>query len=134
METISRYALTFLVNSLWQPALIVAPATLGRRLMAKSAAAHRHIVWAAALIASVLLPLTSIRVSQRGAPMQVTVSYAAPWPAPPAAASSGNSTNPPPGAARAESIGFARTGAAILLRAARCCFFSSGSRTSPLRA
>lgn len=115
METISRYVLTFLVNSLWQPALIGALAILGCRLMAKSPAAHRHIVWTAALIASVLLPLSSIRVSHRGAPMQVTVSYAPQSPAPPAAASSSDSMNAARGAARADSIGFARRGAEILL-------------------
>lgn len=63
METISRTLLTFLLNSLWQILLIGAVAALASRLMRQGPASHRHAVWAAALFASVLLPLASVRNS-----------------------------------------------------------------------
>src|SRR5436190_1739719 len=61
METISRSLLTFLLNSLWQIPLATAVAALACRLMRNSPASHRHLVWVAALVASVLLPIASMR-------------------------------------------------------------------------
>ena len=64
MEMISRFLLTFLLNSLWQIPLVAAVAALACRLMRNGPAAHRHAVWVAALAAAVLLPLGSIRREQ----------------------------------------------------------------------
>jgi beta-lactamase regulating signal transducer with metallopeptidase domain/tetratricopeptide (TPR) repeat protein len=61
METISRYLLTFLVNSLWQIPLVAAIAWLACRCLGKSSASQWHAVWVAALAASLLLPAASIR-------------------------------------------------------------------------
>jgi TonB family protein len=61
METISRFLLTFLLNSLWQIPLVAAVAALACRLMRNGPAAHRHAVWVAGLAAAVLLPLGSTR-------------------------------------------------------------------------
>lgn len=61
METISRYLLTFLVNSLWQIPLLAAIAWLAGRGLRKSPASHSHAVWVTALAASLLLPAASIR-------------------------------------------------------------------------
>src|SRR5437763_1126775 len=49
METISRFLLTFLLNSLWQIPLTAAVASLTGWLMRHSPASHRHIVCVAAL-------------------------------------------------------------------------------------
>ena len=65
METISRSLLTFLLNSLWQVPLPAAVAALACRLMRNGPASHRHAVWVAALAASVLLPLASVRPAPR---------------------------------------------------------------------
>jgi beta-lactamase regulating signal transducer with metallopeptidase domain len=67
METISRYLLTFLLNSLWQIPLIAAVAALACRLMRNGPPGHRHSVWVAALLAAVLLPLASVRSAERAA-------------------------------------------------------------------
>ena len=64
METISRSLLTFLLNSLWQIPLAALVAALACRLMRRGPASHRHAVWVAALVASVLLPLASVRTGQ----------------------------------------------------------------------
>lgn len=61
MESISRHLLNFLLNSLWQVPLIALVATLVDRLLRRGPAAHRHLVWVAALIASVAVPLASTR-------------------------------------------------------------------------
>ena len=63
METISRSLLTFLLNSLWQVPVAVAVAALACRCMRRVPASHRHAVWVAALAASVLLPLASMRTA-----------------------------------------------------------------------
>ncbi|HWB85921.1 MAG TPA: TonB family protein [Bryobacteraceae bacterium] len=63
METISRALLTFLLNSLWQIALVAGIAALACRWMRNGPAAHRHMVWVAALIAALLLPAASVRRS-----------------------------------------------------------------------
>lgn len=67
METISRYLLTFLLNSLWQIPAISAVAALVCRMMHNGPANHRHAVWVAALLAAVLLPLASVRSAERAA-------------------------------------------------------------------
>jgi TonB family protein len=61
METISRDLLTFLLNSLWQVTLAAAVAAGACRVMRKGPASHRHAVWVAALLASVMLPVASLR-------------------------------------------------------------------------
>jgi TonB family protein len=63
METISRALLTFLLNSLWQVPVAVAVAALACRCMRHVPAGHRHAVWVAALAASVLLPVASMRTA-----------------------------------------------------------------------
>ena len=60
METLSRRVLTFLLNALWQVTLLALVAALGARLLRKSPARYRHIVWVMALGASLPLPLGSM--------------------------------------------------------------------------
>lgn len=67
METISHSLLTFLLNSLWQIPVIAGAAAVACRLMRNGPAGHRHAVWVAALAASVLLPLASVRSAGRDA-------------------------------------------------------------------
>ena len=61
MEIISRILLTFLLNSLWQVPIAAAVAALACRAMRNAPARHRHAVWAAALVAALLVPLASVR-------------------------------------------------------------------------
>jgi beta-lactamase regulating signal transducer with metallopeptidase domain len=79
METINWYLLTFLLNALWQIPVIAGGAALAARLLRHGPANHRHVVWVAALIASVALPVvsTSTVTSQRTTSIAFTV------PAPP---------------------------------------------------
>ena len=64
METISHCLLTFLLNSVWQIPLVTLIAALVCRLMRNNPAGHRHMVWVAALLAAVLLPLASVYSAQ----------------------------------------------------------------------
>src|SRR5260370_30930086 len=92
MESISRSLLTFLLNSLWQIPVAAAVAALACRLMRRGPASHRHAVWVAALAASVLLPVASMRSGPQTPTPQFAASLAA---APP-----GNSAVSPLRAAR----------------------------------
>ena len=76
METISRSLLTFVLNSLWQIPLAAAVAALACRFMRNGPASHRHAVWVAALAASLLLPLASIRPRETAAPPQFDAALA----------------------------------------------------------
>ena len=67
METLSRYLLTFLFNSLWQISVIACVAALACRLMRNGPASHRHAVWVAALLLAFVMPLASIRSVERTA-------------------------------------------------------------------
>ena len=59
MRTISQLLLTFLVNSVWQIALIASLASISAWLLRNSAARYRHWIWVAALLLSVIVPLTT---------------------------------------------------------------------------
>ncbi len=115
METISRSLLTFLLNSLWQIPVAAAVALLVCRLMRRGPASHRHAVWVAALAASVLLPVASMRSGPQIPTPQFSTSLADAAPA--------NITSSRPGAARpaipaapvSRTVSFAETTATILL-------------------
>jgi len=59
MRTISQLLLTFLLNSVWQIALIASLASVSAWLLRNSAARYRHWIWVAALLLSVIVPLTT---------------------------------------------------------------------------
>ena len=59
MRTISQLLLTFLLNSVWQIALIASLASISAWLLRDSAARYRHWIWVAALLLSVAVPLTT---------------------------------------------------------------------------
>jgi beta-lactamase regulating signal transducer with metallopeptidase domain len=59
MRTISQLLLTFLLNSVWQIALIASLASISAWLLRNSAARYRHWIWVAALLLSVGVPLTT---------------------------------------------------------------------------
>ena len=62
MRLSSQLLLTFLLNSIWQIALITALAAIGSRLLRNSVARYRHWVWAGALCLAFLVPaITSSR-------------------------------------------------------------------------
>src|SRR5215216_6911519 len=56
MRLSSQLLLTFLLNALWQIALIAAVASLGSWLLRNSVARYRHWVWATALCLAFLVP------------------------------------------------------------------------------
>ena len=59
MRTISQLLLTFLLNSLWQIALIAGLAALGSWLLRDSVARYRHWLWVGALCLSFAVPVTT---------------------------------------------------------------------------
>ena len=62
MRIISQFLLTFLLNSLWQIALIAALAIFGAWLLRNSAVRYRHWLWVSALCLAFLVPaVTSLR-------------------------------------------------------------------------
>jgi beta-lactamase regulating signal transducer with metallopeptidase domain len=126
-DTISRSLLTFLLNSLWQIPIAAAVASLACRFMRTGPASHRHVVWVAALVAAILLPLASVRMLEPTASPRFAVSLPSPDPAP---AKSGLAhvlgpelrlpTQPPlalSAAPASATVSFAKTWAAILLGA-----------------
>ena len=119
METISRCLITFLLNALWQIPLIAAVAALACRLTRNGPASHRHAMWAAALLAAILLPLASVRPGERNEDLRYAVSYA-PQSARAATPSGIQATQPAvrrDHAQHARTVPFARTTAALLLAA-----------------
>src|SRR5678816_4048495 len=56
MRLSSQLLLTFLLNALWQIALIALVASLGSRLLRNSVARYRHWVWATALCLAFFVP------------------------------------------------------------------------------
>jgi TonB family protein len=64
MTRISQDVLFFLLNAAWQVAFVVLLASLGDRILRQASARVRHMLWVAALVASVALPMGSLlRVS-----------------------------------------------------------------------
>ena len=62
MRIINQFLLTFLLNSLWQIALMAALATFGAWLLRNSAVRYRHWLWVSALCLAFLVPaITSLR-------------------------------------------------------------------------
>ncbi len=112
METLSRYLLTFLFNSLWQIPLIAAVAFVACKLMRNGPASHRHAVWVAALFVSILLPLASLRTCRRDAEAVFSAPNAPKLPAIRPGAATGT-TNSFPLTARGTVL-YARTTATIL--------------------
>lgn len=60
METISRLALTFLLNSLWQVTTLVTLAGACSRAMRRSPSRFHHLLWVTTLALCLLLPLSSL--------------------------------------------------------------------------
>src|SRR2546425_5261807 len=117
METISRYLLTFLLNSLWQIPLVTAVAMLVCRTLRNGPASHRYAVWVASLLAAMLLPLASLRTVKPVAPVRLTVSYAPPAnPSnPPADVPAVNASASRAPASDPRTVSFAQTTARVLL-------------------
>ena len=113
METISRSLLTFLLNGLWQVPIAAAVAALVCRLMRNGPASHRHAVWAAALLAAILLPMASLRPAAFSPGPQYTPTFADP--AGSAATLPGTPATPAAAAAAvSRTVSFAETTAALL--------------------
>src|ERR1044072_1754889 len=60
MRTVSQLLLTFLLNAVWQVALIGALASFGAWLLRQSAR-YQHWLWVAALCLSLVVPVTAVR-------------------------------------------------------------------------
>src|SRR5688572_29061887 len=62
MKISSQLLLNFLLNAVWQIALVTALASLGAWLLRSSSARYRHWIWISALCLALLLPAaTSVR-------------------------------------------------------------------------
>src|SRR5688500_11154482 len=59
MKTSSQLLLNFLLNAVWQIALITALASLGAWLLRSSSARYRHWLWVSALCLAFLIPVTT---------------------------------------------------------------------------
>ena len=72
MKTSSQLLLTFLLNAVWQVALIAALASLGAWLLRKSSVRYQHWLWVGALVLSLLVPVvTAVRSMPVSAPSTV---------------------------------------------------------------
>jgi len=60
MTRISELVLNFLLNAAWQTLAIMIVAFVGARLLKHAPARHRHALWVASLLLSLLLPLWSV--------------------------------------------------------------------------
>jgi beta-lactamase regulating signal transducer with metallopeptidase domain len=92
MEAINRYALTFLVNALWQVPVVALATAAACRLLRGSPARHRNAVCILGLFAALALPASGLWRSSPERPvtvvqhrLDVTPSAAAPVPSPAAA-------------------------------------------------
>lgn len=69
MKTSSQLLLTFLLNAVWQIALIAALASFGAWLLRKSGVRYQHWLWVSALFLSLLVPVvTAVRTMPVSAP------------------------------------------------------------------
>lgn len=76
MTTSSQLLLTFLLNAVWQIALIAALASLGAWLLRRSAMRYQHWLWVAALCLSLLVPaITALRALLAGPPLAIETSF-----------------------------------------------------------
>jgi beta-lactamase regulating signal transducer with metallopeptidase domain len=98
METISGNVLTFLLNAAWQIAAVTGVTAAASYAMRYCPARYRHAMWAAALIAAVVLPLASVaRPHTPTASLQVSIpDLATSSPAVTDAAPDGRSPTPAP--------------------------------------
>ncbi len=135
METISRYLLTFLLNSIWQVPLILLVAFLVNRILGGGPPSHRHLVWVMALVASVAVPLASVRRGTVSQPVKLTAAFDRP-----AVSSAAASVAPAPSTAAsarpqtvrnislARSTAWALLGAYFIFLLLRCAYFAAAWR------
>ncbi len=71
MERVSHLAITFLLNALWQTALVLVAAELSVRALKRLTAAQQYRLWVLALLLAVAAPLASLRVFRAEAPAAV---------------------------------------------------------------
>ena len=77
MRTSSQLLLTFLLNAVWQVALIAALASFGAWLLRRSATRYQHWLWVAALCLSVVVPgVAAIRAWPDSVTAPTEISYA----------------------------------------------------------
>src|SRR5690349_11027030 len=77
MRTSSELLLTFLLNAVWQIALIGALASLGVWLLRRSAARYQHWLWVAALCLSLVVPVvTAVRTLPDSLTTPTEITYA----------------------------------------------------------
>ena len=64
MNPINEIVVTYVTNALWMTCIIVAVTVLLSRALRRGPSSHRHALWVAALLLTVLLPFTSLRGSR----------------------------------------------------------------------
>src|SRR5215471_19066749 len=60
MDVINQVLLTYVLNAFWQIPLIAATAWLCLKLASRLSPTHHHAVWVAALVLSVVIPLSNL--------------------------------------------------------------------------
>ena len=68
MDALSRWVLTFVLNSIWQVAFVVGAAALAGVALRRAPARYRHALWVVALAAAVVLPAVSMRTFENPSP------------------------------------------------------------------
>ena len=77
MRTVSQLLLTFLLNAVWQIALIAVLASFGAWLLRRSAARYQHWLWVAALCLSLVVPVvTALRTFPDSLTTPTEITYA----------------------------------------------------------
>ena len=61
MDELSRGVLTFLLNSLWQVAVVVSATAFADLWLRRAPARYRHLLWTVSLAAGIILPVASSR-------------------------------------------------------------------------
>jgi len=64
MNPMNEIVVTYVTNALWMTCVIAAVTVLLSRALRRGPSSHRHALWVAALLLTVLLPFTSLRGSR----------------------------------------------------------------------
>lgn len=74
MDALSREVVTFVLNSLWQVALVAAAAMFADLLLRRGPARYRHVLWVGSLAVAVAVPLISMRPQTQNWPAVIASS------------------------------------------------------------
>ena len=126
MRISSQFLLSFLLNAFWQVALLAALASVSAWLLRDSSARYRHLIWVAALILSLALPVITYSKLSNVSLASVLISSTIKEPAAPNLALTPVSTSPPNITASSSDAFFVNRGVAFVLLALYAIVFGIG--------